>query len=207
MPTEAAAQFEIDQQTLQLAALVVDLQALVKTDLRLESLLALIRKQPGSIFRLPLWLFKGQVRLQLAQRAPFDVSVLPYREELVEYLKAQRALGRTTVLAAANYPAIARQVAAHLNCFDVVVEGEFGGDEEFDGFIPSRKPGFLNHLKALRPQHWLKNLLIFIPLLAAHRFGEVGLLGKTLLAFVAFGCLASAGYLTNDLFDLTADRH
>jgi 4-hydroxybenzoate polyprenyltransferase len=58
----------------------------------------------------------------------------------------------------------------------------------------------------LRPHHWLKNLLVLVPLLAAHRFEEIPLLGYALLAFVAFCCFASAGYLMNDLLDLPADR-
>jgi 4-hydroxybenzoate polyprenyltransferase len=62
------------------------------------------------------------------------------------------------------------------------------------------------YLSALRPQHWLKNLLVFVPVLAAHRFFEPALLGKAFLAFMAFSCCASSGYLLNDLFDLTADR-
>jgi len=64
-----------------------------------------------------------------------------------------------------------------------------------------------NCLKALRPQHWLKNVLVFVPLIAAHRFYDLALIEKSLLAFVAFGCCASAGYLLNDLIDLESDRH
>jgi len=125
---------------------------------------------------------------------------------VLQYLKAQRALGRTTVLAAGNNPEIARLVADYLKCFDVISTGEFGRNEEVDRIITDRKQGFLDHLRALRPQHWLKNLLIFLPLLAAHGFGEFALLGKAALAFVAFGCLASGGYLINDLLDLPSDR-
>ena len=60
---------------------------------------------------------------------------------------------------------------------------------------------------ALRPSQWLKNLLVFVPLFAAHRFHDFALLEKTALAFVAFGCCASSGYLFNDLMDRDADRH
>jgi hypothetical protein len=35
------------------------------------------------------------------------------------------------------------------------------------------------YLKALRLHQWLKNLLVFVPLLMAHRFGEVALVGRT----------------------------
>jgi 4-hydroxybenzoate polyprenyltransferase len=63
------------------------------------------------------------------------------------------------------------------------------------------------YLSALRPQQWLKNVLVFVPLLAAHLFIDPVLLGRTLIAFVAFCSCASSGYLVNDLCDLQADRH
>ena len=61
-------------------------------------------------------------------------------------------------------------------------------------------------MNALRPQHWLKNLLVFVALIAAHRFLEPLLLARTFVDFVAFCCCASSGYLLNDLRDLRADR-
>lgn len=63
------------------------------------------------------------------------------------------------------------------------------------------------YLQALRPHHWLKNLLLFVPLVAAHHFYDGHLLGLMLLAFAAFTLCASAVYLFNDLLDLPADRH
>lgn len=65
---------------------------------------------------------------------------------------------------------------------------------------------FKRYLKALRLHQWLKNLLIFIPLLMSHRFDEPLLVGQALLAFVAFGVCASSVYLLNDLLDLPDDR-
>ena len=70
----------------------------------------------------------------------------------------------------------------------------------------SRTPKTAGHLRALRLQHWLKNFLLFVPLLAAHRLGESALLSKVLLGFLAFGCITSSGYIINDLLDLAADR-
>ena len=69
------------------------------------------------------------------------------------------------------------------------------------------RPSLAEYLKALRPQQWLKNLLVFVPVLAAHRFNESALMLRSLLAFAAFCCCASTGYLLNDLLDLSADRH
>ncbi len=62
-------------------------------------------------------------------------------------------------------------------------------------------------LKAMRPHQWMKNLLIFIPLLVAHRYGDATSVAQALLAFVAFGLTASSVYLFNDLADVADDRH
>ena len=62
------------------------------------------------------------------------------------------------------------------------------------------------YLKALRVHQWLKNALIFVPLLVAHRFTEPMLIGQALIAFLAFGLCASSVYLLNDLLDLPEDR-
>jgi 4-hydroxybenzoate polyprenyltransferase len=63
----------------------------------------------------------------------------------------------------------------------------------------------LSVLRALRIHQWSKNLLVFAPGALAHRFDGATLV-ESLLAFVAFGCVASAGYVLNDLLDLEADR-
>jgi 4-hydroxybenzoate polyprenyltransferase len=64
----------------------------------------------------------------------------------------------------------------------------------------------LDYFNALRPQHWLKNLLVFAPILAAHPLVEPALFARAFVEFVAFCCCASSGYLINDLCDLQADR-
>jgi 4-hydroxybenzoate polyprenyltransferase len=58
----------------------------------------------------------------------------------------------------------------------------------------------------LRPQHWLKNFLVFASILAAHRFVEPASLARAFVEFGAFCCCASSGYLVNDLCDLQDDR-
>jgi 4-hydroxybenzoate polyprenyltransferase len=62
------------------------------------------------------------------------------------------------------------------------------------------------HLRSLRIYQWLKNVLVFVPLVAAHRFYEIPLLASTCLAFVSFGLCASSVYVLNDLLDLPDDR-
>ncbi len=61
-------------------------------------------------------------------------------------------------------------------------------------------------LRALRPHQWLKNLLLFIAPLMAHRIAEPAILGQAILGFVAFGLCASSVYVLNDLLDLSDDR-
>lgn len=61
-------------------------------------------------------------------------------------------------------------------------------------------------LKEMRLHQWAKNALVFVPLVAAHRFTELPLLLHALVAFLAMGLVASAGYIANDLLDLQADR-
>lgn len=60
--------------------------------------------------------------------------------------------------------------------------------------------------KMLRLHQWLKNLLLFVPLLAAHQFTQGAAWGSLLLAFFSFSFCASAVYISNDLLDLDSDR-
>ena len=60
--------------------------------------------------------------------------------------------------------------------------------------------------QALRPHQWVKNLILFVPLITAHEINQPGLVVKALGAFAAFCLCASGTYIMNDLFDLEADR-
>jgi len=62
-----------------------------------------------------------------------------------------------------------------------------------------------DYLRALRPHQWLKNLLLFVPALAAHQFNATTAVA-CLLAFASFSLCASSVYLLNDLLDLRHDR-
>ena len=62
-----------------------------------------------------------------------------------------------------------------------------------------------DYVRALRPHQWLKNTLVFVPMLAAQQFTAATAL-YSLLAFIAFSLIASSVYIVNDLLDLCADR-
>lgn len=72
--------------------------------------------------------------------------------------------------------------------------------------LPPHKGGLRTWLRALRVHQWLKNLLVFVPLLASHRMFDPDALLASLAGFIAFGLCASGVYLLNDLLDLPSDR-
>lgn len=60
-------------------------------------------------------------------------------------------------------------------------------------------------VKALRPHQWVKNVLLLVPLLAAHDFA-LATIGLVLVGILSFSLAASSIYVVNDLLDLEADR-
>ena len=70
--------------------------------------------------------------------------------------------------------------------------------------VPARLQAFAL-LRALRVHQWVKNLLVFVPVLLDHRL-QLPVLARAGLAFAAFCFAASGGYVLNDLLDVEADR-
>ena len=60
--------------------------------------------------------------------------------------------------------------------------------------------------QSMRPRHWAKNVLVFVPLVFALHAGELLPLFKACAAFVLFCGLSGAGYLLNDYVDREGDR-
>lgn len=243
------------------AALCVDLDGtLLKSDALLESVLALLGRNPFYVFLLPVWLLKGKAALkhEIAARVDLDPATLPYDPRVLALLRETPA--RPRVLCTASNVRVAQSIARHLGLFEAVMSsdhqmnlsgrrkadalverfGERGFDYVGNGAVDlavwsrARRAWVINapialanrakkvgevaeHLpsepgtakawiKAVRMHQWLKNLLVFLPLLASHRFFEVQAATSALLAFLAFGLCASGVYLLNDLLDLAADR-
>ena len=72
--------------------------------------------------------------------------------------------------------------------------------------FPQLTPGMHKWAQALRLHQWVKNLLVFVPLLGAHLLGKPELAARAALAWLLFGLCTSGTYLINDLLDLDADR-
>jgi 4-hydroxybenzoate polyprenyltransferase len=242
--------------------LCVDLDGtLIRSDLLIESALALLAKNPLLIFSMIVWLLHGKAYLkrEIACRVEFDASTLPYNQALIEWLQSQRPL-RPIILCTASDSRLAQSVAAHVGLFgDVLASdgvrnlsgrnkaaeliaryGERGfdyvGNASIDlavwkhahaAIVIAPRPGLARAaakvstvervfpvpkaslrawIKALRVHQWIKNVLVFLPLLASHRVLDVIALSHTAIAFLCFGLCASSVYLTNDLLDLSADR-
>ena len=245
--------------------LVVDLDGtLIKSDLLLETANDFICHNPARIYTLIAWTLTGRLVLKsnLAARVKIDVSLLPYNETLIDWLRQQKSSGRTLVLATASHRNLAEAVAQHLGLFNEVLASDEAvnlkaqykrdalvdcyGDKGFDYvgdaiadmpvwqaadksyvvssssrlieqarnvanvervFPDSRPPLLKSLLRAMRPHQWMKNLLVFVPLLAAHMYGDVNRDIEAIFAFLVFGMTASSVYLLNDLVDVLDDRH
>ncbi|MGZ5132818.1 MAG: UbiA family prenyltransferase [Caldimonas sp.] len=77
---------------------------------------------------------------------------------------------------------------------------------EVERVFDEGRPRLSTYLDAIRVHHWLKNLLLLVPLLAAHRLYDPAMLMNALIGVVCFSLAASGVYLLNDLLDLPSDR-
>ena len=62
-------------------------------------------------------------------------------------------------------------------------------------------------IKLLRPQQWIKNLFVFLPLFFDRHLLDAGYLVPCILAFLAFSMAASGIYCFNDIHDAEADQN
>jgi len=229
----------------QRTVLCVDLtSALLRTDLRLEAVLSLIRADPATALLLPYWLAVGSDRIakEASRRTPFDPAVLAYAPGIVAFLKQEKARGRPIELVSTADPDHTHAIADHLGLFDAVVivdatsartaeqtwqqlsarhgHGNFdylASSHDIRSSTPeigrvsrltSARPLLTAYIEALRPHQWSKNLLVFVPLLLAHRIDEPLAWIQSIAALIAFCLSASAIYLMNDLIDTPSDiRH
>ncbi|HET9439147.1 MAG TPA: UbiA family prenyltransferase [Longimicrobiales bacterium] len=243
--------------------LCVDLDGtLVSTDILWESLIALVRHQPWALALLPAWLLGGKAHFKrkLAERIVVDPATLPYRDKVLDMLRAEHAAGREIVLTTASDAGPAQAIAHHLGIFSAVYASDgitnLSGSAKLDAIRKHVAGGRFDYIgdaradlviwkaareailvdpssrllgeakrhvrvdrvmrsesarlraliRALRPHQWVKNTLLFMPLMLSHKLGNTAVFGQALIAFAAFSLAASSVYVTNDLLDLEADR-
>ena len=104
--------------------LYVDLDgSLAKCDTLAEMAVLELARSPFGILPMFMALTQGRARVKtwLASRRSPDFSALPYRDAVVEKIRAARVEGRRVVLATACHEAWARPIAEHLGLFDKVL--------------------------------------------------------------------------------------
>jgi len=62
------------------------------------------------------------------------------------------------------------------------------------------------YLKLMRIHHYIKNLLILLPLIFSGKLFNIELIKINLLGFMSFSFIASFIYVINDIFDVSQDR-
>lgn len=121
------AQIQVQPDSGLLRPLCVDLDGtLVKSDTLVDSLLVLLRTHPRSALKTLRWILDGKAALkaQVSNTVTLDVAHLPYNRPLLEYLEAERGLGRRIYLATGADARLAEKIAAHLGIFDGVLASD-----------------------------------------------------------------------------------
>src|SRR5690349_20106061 len=112
-----------------LVPLIVDLDGtLIDGDTLHLSLAQLTRERPWVVPVLPVMVLAGRARFKefVSDRVSLDPASLPYRSDVVEFARRERATGRPMVLATAAHRRIADAVARHLALFDSVIASDGG---------------------------------------------------------------------------------
>ncbi len=114
--------------------LFVDLDGtIISSDVTWESLVDAAGRRPDVLLRAPVWVLRGKPYLKnrLAEISAPDPAHLPYREEVLEWLKQQNEGGRRLVLASASHRSVVESVSEHLGLFEAAIGTE--GPPNFSG--------------------------------------------------------------------------
>ncbi|MFQ5823238.1 MAG: UbiA family prenyltransferase [bacterium] len=243
--------------------LCVDLDGtLLATDTLLESLVILLKTAPLGFWAVLFWIFRGKAifKRQLVRHVVLNPEYLPYRKDVLSFLKEQQRSGRKLILVTAADQQVAENIANYLKIFSSIIasngkvnlsgrrklsalQKNFGhkgfdymGNASVDLAVwQAARRAILVHpssrlvkrvrrissvyrifsprtnpipilVNALRVNQWVKNTLLFVPLLMAHKMAEIELVIQTIIAFFSFSLCASSVYILNDILDLGFDR-
>lgn len=101
---------------------------LIRTDILWESITQLWRSPVVALQAVLALLSHGKAafKMALAESTVIDPATLPYREEVLEFVKSQRGAGRNVILATATHRIVAQRIADHLGLFHKVFATEGG---------------------------------------------------------------------------------
>lgn len=243
--------------------LVVDLDGtLIKGDLLIEGVIALLKRSLFYLLLLPVWALGGRAALKakVAEHAEIEIPTLGFNRPFMAWLQSEKARGRRLYLASGSHETWVREVADETGLFDEVFASDgihnrtgleklsvlherfgpkgfdYAGNASVDYPIwqaarhavvvnasarvtrwaqdnasvehvfPRSEAGPRTYLRAMRIHQWLKNLLLFAPLIAAFQTADMLAFGQIVMGFLAFGLCASSVYLLNDIIDVADDR-
>jgi 4-hydroxybenzoate polyprenyltransferase len=104
--------------------LCVDLDGtLLESDTLYEAVIALVRSRPLAILQVFLWALRGKAYLKsrVADESPLDVTLLPVREDFLDFLEQEFHQGRHLILATATHHRFAGLIADRFGIFSDVV--------------------------------------------------------------------------------------
>ncbi len=107
----------------------------------------------------------------------------------------------------ADLPALANARIAYVVRRSPKVQRKLAKQRDYEIVGESRRNGLLRAIVSqIRAYQWAKNLLVFLPLLAAQLVTDNDAIKASILAFFAFSFVASAMYIINDIADIKHDR-
>lgn len=65
---------------------------------------------------------------------------------------------------------------------------------------------FRSVIKTLKVKHYIKNIIVFVPIIFSMNFTSIEAWIKTFMIFLAFCCISSTVYIMNDLIDIKKDK-
>ena len=106
-----------------------------------ESLLLLAKQKPLKFAISPFWLLGGKAlfKKRLAEHVTPDVSVLPYFDDLIAFLRKSKEGGKKLIIASATDERIVKKVANYLEIFDTVL-----GTSDGNNLVGNRKMKLIN---------------------------------------------------------------
>jgi len=222
----------------------------------------MLKTKPRLVFVLPFWVLRGRAftKAKIAAHVHLNAAALPYRQEVLEYVRECQQKGAKTILASASNQNVVQEVANHCACFHATQGSsdsvnlkserklkwitehvsetfEYIGDSKSDlpiwqkasrAILVNPDKSVLSRVKTfgidytvihdahpignliikqMRVHQWVKNLLLAVPIIAAHKTHSLDAVLKVVVGILSFSMIASMVYIVNDLLDIEHDRH
>ena len=180
-----------------LVPLIVDLDGtLIDGDTLHLSLALLVRQRPWSIPALPLLALSGRARFKrfVSGRVALDATSLPYRADVIDFIRREREAARRIVLATAADRPIAEAVAAHIALFDDIIAS--------DGTHNAKGLGKLASIRAYLGDgefDYVGDSMADVPVFRAARRAYLVCPGRSLTRAVQTGCRVAAVFDAPDV--------